>query len=94
MATKTICRRAAVWDMCPVVHSCTNPAGGDAVNETFSVLYTQNGATSGSVPADSNSYSTGDAVTVGGNTAPRAQRLRFYPLVYCSRRERRQLPSR
>ena len=79
MATRTICRRAVVWGMCLVVLSCTNPAGGESdpaggdTVETFSVSYAQNGATSGAVPVDSNSYSSGDEVTVLGNTGALAR---------------------
>ena len=40
---------------------------------TFSVTYDDNGATSGSVPTDAKSYSSGDEVTVLGNTGTLAR---------------------
>jgi hypothetical protein len=37
-------------------------------DDSYSVIYNSNGATSGDVPDDNNSYKKGDAVTVLGNT--------------------------
>ena len=42
--------------------------GGDPTPTTYTVTYNANGATSGSVPTDSNTYSSGDTVTVLGNS--------------------------
>ncbi len=49
-----------------VVLGCPSPGGGSST--TYTVTYNANGATSGNVPTDSNTYKQGATVTVLGNT--------------------------
>jgi uncharacterized delta-60 repeat protein len=66
--TKRIVRSALLWGVCVAVLSCTNPAGAGESDLTFTVTYDPNGATSGTVPVDSNTYDRGATVTVLDNT--------------------------
>ena len=59
-----------------VALSCKNPtssSGGTTPAQALSVTYNGNGSTSGTVPVDSNSYTSGAAVTVLNNTGTLAK---------------------
>ncbi len=53
--------------------SSSAPVSQPVAPSTYSVSYSANGATSGSVPVDGNKYSSGATVTVLGNTGSLAQ---------------------
>lgn len=66
--TTIVLRGLAICCVCAALLSCLNPAGTGSSDGTFTVTYDPNGATSGTVPRDSNTYDQGATVTVLDNT--------------------------